>query len=160
GDARTFGRGIAYGSARREHHLNVRADEIGLDPDQPSHFADWLELGETARSGFLPREVYGDYLTRQLSAAVNGARAKIHLHPHQAVALERAAHGYRVVLDDGSSFASDRVVLAVGALPPQPLPMLDGELAHAPGYVGWPWQEGALDAIAPEARVLVVGTGL
>ena len=64
------------------------------------------------------------------------------------------------MLDDGSSIASDRVVLALGALPPQPLPMLEGALAHHPTYIGWPWREGALETIAPEARVLIVGTGL
>ena len=42
----TFGRGVAYGEARLEHLLNVRARDLGATRDYPGEFADWLHLTE------------------------------------------------------------------------------------------------------------------
>ncbi len=67
-----YGPGVAYGTADREHLLNVPAGKISAFPDQPNHFLDWLkahraEPGEAGIDGisadaFLPRKVYGQYL--------------------------------------------------------------------------------------------------
>jgi uncharacterized NAD(P)/FAD-binding protein YdhS len=64
------GRGVAYGTKRGEHLLNVAARNMSAFPDHPNHFLDWLrtrceyaELPDTMlRESFLPRRVYGDYL--------------------------------------------------------------------------------------------------
>src|SRR5271169_1627662 len=37
-----LGRGIAYGTRRPEHLLNVVARNMSAFPDLPSHFVDWL----------------------------------------------------------------------------------------------------------------------
>eukprot|EP01034_Spumella_vulgaris_P020994 gene20994-26930_t len=64
------GRGIAYGTSRPEHLLNVAARNMSALPDPPHHFVEWLrtrtefaavpeaELRET----FIPRRIYGDYV--------------------------------------------------------------------------------------------------
>src|SRR5690606_6085336 len=56
---RGFGGGVAYGEARPEHVLNVRARELGLDADDPEDFANWFNLGDRGRNAFLPRQLYG-----------------------------------------------------------------------------------------------------
>lgn len=156
----SYARGVAYGEARPEHLLNVRASDLGATPDQPGGFADWLNLTDRARGSYLPRLLYGEYLHAQLQTAVAGSTAAFSQIRHEAIAVERASAGFRVHLADGSDFLSDRVVLAVGALPPQPLPGVGPRLAIHPSYLGWPWQDGAIDAIAADARLLIVGTGL
>lgn len=156
----SYGRGVAYGEARPEHLLNVRASDLGATPDRPGGFADWLNLTDRARGSYLPRLLYGEYLHAQLQTAVAGSTAGFSQIRHEAIAVERASAGFRVHLADGSDFVSDRVVLAVGALPPQPLAGVGPRLAIHPNYLGWPWQDGAIDAIAPDARLLIVGTGL
>ncbi|UJB18992.1 MULTISPECIES: FAD/NAD(P)-binding protein [Lysobacter] len=160
GQTESYGRGVAYGEARPEHLLNVRASDLGATPDRPGGFADWLNLTDRARGSYLPRLLYGEYLHAQLQTAVAGSTAGFSQIRHEAIAVERASAGFRVHLADGSDFVSDRVVLALGALPPQPLPGVGPRLAIHPSYLGWPWQDGAIDAIAPDARLLIVGTGL
>ena len=75
-----LGRGVAYGTNRSEHVLNVAARNMSAVPDHPDHFLDWLrtrveyrDLPEPQlRETFVPRRVFGDYLTRiaaQLSAS-------------------------------------------------------------------------------------------
>ncbi|HEY0332658.1 MAG TPA: FAD/NAD(P)-binding protein [Stenotrophomonas sp.] len=160
GMADSFGSGVAYGAARPEHLLNVRARDMGIDPEEPAGFADALHLGDSGRQEFLPRLAYADYLRGELSAAMASAAAHIVCQPHEAIAVERTARGYRVFLASGEAFDSDRVVLAVGALAPQTLAGIGPRLSVHPRYIGWPWQPEVLDRIAPQARVLIVGTGL
>ena len=155
----TFARGMAYGETRAEHVLNVRAGHLGADPDNPEEFADWLNLGRQGRQGFLPRLAYGEYLTDRLQKAKERAD-NLTLLRQEAIAINRLGDGFRVHLDDGSYFASDRVVLALGALPPQRLIGIGPRLARHSRYIAWPWQDDALDQIDSQARVLIIGTGL
>ena len=155
----TFARGVAYGQARPEHLLNVRAGQLGTRPEAPDDFATWLSLGPRGRDEFLPRVAYGDYLAERLREA-HEAAGNLSLVRQEAIAISRVGEGYRVHLDDGGYFASDRVVLALGALPPQRLAGVGPRLAQSPRYIGWPWQDDALERIETDARVLIVGTGL
>lgn len=155
----TFARGVAYGQARPEHLLNVRAGQLGARPEAPDDFATWLSLGPRGRDEFLPRVAYGDYLTERLREA-HEAAGNLSLVRQEAIAISRVGEGFRVHLDDGGYFASDRVVLALGALPPQRLAGIGPRLAQSPRYIGWPWQDDALERIEADARVLIVGTGL
>ncbi|MEE7560457.1 pyridine nucleotide-disulfide oxidoreductase, partial [Xanthomonas sp. Kuri4-2] len=77
GMAESFGAGVAYGAARPEHLLNVRAKDLGIDPDHPGGFADTLHLGEGGRLDFLPRLAYGDYLRGELEGALAASTAPI-----------------------------------------------------------------------------------
>ncbi|HEY0502998.1 MAG TPA: FAD/NAD(P)-binding protein [Lysobacter sp.] len=161
----SFGRGVAYGEARPEHLLNVRARDLGATADHPGEFADWLNLTDRARTSFLPRLVYGEYLHSRLLTAQQLSLAAFNRIEQEAIAIEREGAAFRVHLADGSDFLSDRVVLTVGALPPQPLPGIGPRLAVHPSYIAWPWQNGldgvgAIDHIAPTQRVLIIGTGL
>jgi uncharacterized NAD(P)/FAD-binding protein YdhS len=155
----TFARGVAYGETRPEHVLNVRAGHLGADPDNPGEFADWLNLGKQGREGFLPRLAYGEYLSDRLQQAKDRA-SNLTLLRQEAIAINRLGDGFRVHLDDGSYFASDQVVLALGALPPQRLIGIGPRLARHPRYIAWPWQDDALNQIDSDARVLIIGTGL
>lgn len=162
GSPESFARGVAYGTRRAEHYLNVRASELGIDPDAPADFADWLELEMPTRDGFLPRALYGDYLAHRLDEATAAAQGRVLLHTLRldAVSAERVGTRYRVYLSDGSDFVATRVVLALGALPPQPLAELAPSLLAHARYVASPWEEAALAKVDPDAAVLVVGTGL
>jgi len=158
GQPETFGRGVAYGAARPEHLLNVRAKDLGADAAVPSGFADTLALGERGRLDFLPRLAYGEYLQSRLQQAAEAARGLARIE-EEAVAVDRVPGGFQVLLANGEDFFSEVVVLAVGALPPQRLAGVGPRLAVDRRYIGWPWQDGAIETIAPEARLLIVGAG-
>ncbi len=51
GVAETFGSGIAYGAARPEHLLNVRAKDLGIDAQVPGAFADTPASGRERPAG-------------------------------------------------------------------------------------------------------------
>src|SRR5580693_3672840 len=65
-----MGRGLAYGTRRPEHLLNVAARNMSAFRDEPDHFLRWLRTRSEfdtvpeieLRERFIPRMVYGDYL--------------------------------------------------------------------------------------------------
>ena len=73
------------------------------------------------------------------------------------VSLERVTDGFRIY-SHGGSFIAARVVLAPGALPPQPM---SADAVWSPARTtSPPVQRWRAERIRPQARVLVVGTGL
>jgi uncharacterized NAD(P)/FAD-binding protein YdhS len=164
---RNFGRGLAYTTGNPIHLLNVRAGNMSAFPDQPDHFVRWLqnlpadqraEIGEpnTATldaSTFVPRRVYGNYIQELLGDKIwrEGQGHNFFLLTDEAVALHRDGKGLSLELAVGRRYPVDHAVLAVGNFPPT---------ASTPGYFGDPWSPTCFEGLAPDAPVLILGTGL
>lgn len=159
-----IGRGLAYDSSDSAHRINVPALKMNLDFDDEGHFEQWLAAsGYSAHDPaaqlpgaiFPTRAAFGAYVNahvRQLGSTVTHRKATA-----RAIIPDR--DGYRVSLDGGEDIPAETVVLAVGHTPPQTPGSLSA-LQGRPGFVANPWQPDALRAIAPDHRVLIVGTGL
>jgi uncharacterized NAD(P)/FAD-binding protein YdhS len=166
-----LGRGVAYGTLRPEHLLNVVARNMSAFPDIPSHFVDWLRNRAdfadipTAdlREQFVPRRVYGDYLQDllfwQSQPLAGSGRVQFHLVEDEVVDMAPAGRGAQLVLKGGDTLQADRVVLATGNLAPHDL-IPPGPVREHPAYCANPWQ-GWYEKL-PDSRedVLLVGTGL
>ena len=165
------GPGLAYGAAKPWHRLNVPAQrmELGLSPS----FTEWLsnyrvetagavkEAG-TLEQAFVPRFLFGRYLSELLEKAVNAGRVVV--RRGRTVRLEHVGQGHVVLaLEDRRTVTSSKVVLATGNLPPTPLPVksIDGRLLiDVPRYFGDPWSREAVTDLDEQAAVLLIGTGL
>ncbi len=160
-----LGAGLAYGSVRDEHLLNVPASRMSARADTPEHFADWLArrrlLTAAPQHHFARRRDYADYLTDSLGESLRTSRYHHGLHhePHRAVGLHPLRGGWLVSLDDGSQIWSRNVVLALGNLPSMaPPPGLEAIVGET-GYVHDPWQP---DSRLPDQdeQVALIGAGL
>ncbi|MFZ4805503.1 MAG: FAD/NAD(P)-binding protein [Synechococcus lacustris] len=169
-----FGTGLAYGTTDPGHLLNVSAGNMSAHPSDPGHLLRWLELnrepleglllGPIDASSFLPRQVFGFYLTSVLEEA--------RIHAGDGLKLERitadvvdlqpigAAGGFRLSLGDGRELQADRVVLAWGntAIP------VEATRTANPSGSDRHWRQGwaadATEGLDPDASVLLLGTGL
>jgi uncharacterized NAD(P)/FAD-binding protein YdhS len=166
-----FGGGVAYGTKSPDHLLNVTADRMGLWPDDPEHFVRWLrehreEEGvpdQFDEQGFLPRRLYGAYISALLNDADAESADDVELTRVVGEVIdleERNGGGALLKLQDGTEIPADQVVLALGNLPgaypiPRPLPIY-----HTPRYVHVPWRADALGGIQTQDDVLLVGQGL
>jgi uncharacterized NAD(P)/FAD-binding protein YdhS len=157
-----LGAGVAYASPAREHVLNVTADRMSLFPDDPQDFVRYLEDAGIAIGavGFAPRGLYGAYVAERLEAAVARSPARFEHRAARVEDLEQAANRWRVTSSAGV-LEADRVVLATGHGPPV-VPAALTKLVGAadPRVVVDPYASGALEAVAPEETLLLVGTGL
>jgi uncharacterized NAD(P)/FAD-binding protein YdhS len=67
--------------------------------------------------------------------------------------------GLALTLADGTPFAVDRAVLAIGNFPPSPPPVGDPGFYDTAAYRPDPWAPDLLEGLDPMAPVLMIGTG-
>ena len=162
----TFARGVAYGTTSERHLLNVRAASMSMFAGRPRGFLDFVQRDDPVIAGtdFLPRRRYGDYLEAELARALQHGKAHGHdvnIIPFTVDALVPERDGVTVIHGE-ESHQADAAVLALGALPPQPLPGVSADALASDCYVVDPWRLlAAVDQLQPQPRrVVLIGLGL
>ena len=168
---RPAGRGVAFGTRRIEHLLNVAARNMSAFPEMPDHFLQWLTTRceyDTVpdielRERFIPRMTYGDYLRslmhQQLQFPGESALVRTTFVDADAVDIVREGRGAAIQLADGSRIETERVVLATGNEPPAPFPG-SAELSDHPAWIGNPWQAWETRLPTTGGTIVLLGTGL
>ena len=162
--AARIARGVAFATAGGTHLLNVPAARMSALADDPEHFLRWLRRhagAAVSADTFVARGLYGEYLAETLEcASVRAGRRVVQRRRGMATDVVEGVQP-RVHLADGSFVEADRVVLALGNMPPRDPSVLAGAAFYASDrYHANPWAEGALDGVDVESDVLLVGTGL
>ncbi len=168
---RATGRGVAYGTRRGEHLLNVAARNMSAFPHFPDHFVQWLRTRSEyeqvpeieLRERFIPRLTYGDYLRGLMQHHLLAPPASM---PTVTTFVEDevtdvVAHGdgANLHLARGTTMEADRVVLATGNETPTGFPGAEGLEDH-PAWVGNPWLPWDNRIPASGGTVVLLGTGL
>lgn len=156
------GEGLAYGAAHPSHVLNVRAGNMSALPDDPGHFARWLEargVPDAAKS-FASRVTYGIYLREMLDAALATSNGRLTVRYGEVVDAVETGRGVGLKLADGGTIDADAAVFAVGNLPPHDPPGLADGVLPDDLYKGDPWAGDVADGLTADDTVLVIGTGL
>ena len=149
----SLGRGLAYATDDPRHLLNVRVANMSAFADAPEHLFQWLRARDGADCpqpfSFLSRADYGDYLAdlARETLATGPARRRRAL----CLDIEERPDGVRLALSNGETLDADFAILATGH---DAKPTLGGLPAEQP------WSAGALDGLAPDAPILIVGSGL
>ncbi|WP_232495716.1 FAD/NAD(P)-binding protein [Novosphingobium kaempferiae] len=152
-------KGVAFGTRRPEHLLNVRASNMSAFPDDTGHFLRWMDFSDADEANrFVPRLTYGMYLREQLVAALAKAGPDARIVDGEACSIEFGDTAAEVRLADGDTVVARAVVLALGNFPPAPHPVLEG--VPEPLYCPDPWNAAALEGLAGLDHVMVVGSGL
>jgi uncharacterized NAD(P)/FAD-binding protein YdhS len=158
------GRGLAYSADNPNHLLNVRVENMSALPEHPNHFRDWLERRTEKKAdalAFVSRGVYGAYIEEILATAVASASGRVSINPITADCVEiRRNGGWTLGLSDGRAISADAVALCLGHFPPQFPGSAGAALATDPRAIRDPWRSQGLAGIAPDDRVLILGSGL
>lgn len=158
-DAGGLAKGLAFGTKRPEHLLNVRASNMSAFPDDKDHFLRWMGFASADQANrFVPRLAYGQYLHEQLVGALAKSGDRAALRDGEAIGVEFGGEGALLRMAGGEAIRCRAVVLALGNFPPRPIPALSA----LPPDLGFddPWARGAtVDADSAE-HILLIGTGL
>lgn len=154
------GRGTAYSTTEDAHLLNVVAGRMGAWADKPGDFAESAAAEGYAADDYVPRMRYGEYLTGILEKARQ--TGLVTLAPSDAHAAERTAHGWAIMLADGSRVEARALVLAQGNQAPEPPALAHGVPKEL--FINDPWSDEGRRAVSMAAAsggdVLIIGTGL
>ncbi len=161
------GRGLAYSTTDPDHRLNVPHVKMTLDTSQPDHYARWLASGEAPEFSadavmpggaiFTPRSVFGAYVGAHLKPFLATGRIR-HLQS-RAIAARPEGGVWRIGLEDGQTLIAGDLVLAASH-PPPGVPREIAALAGSALLIADAYAPGALDGIAPQEEVLILGSGL
>jgi uncharacterized NAD(P)/FAD-binding protein YdhS len=131
-------------------------------PDDPEHFLEWARIDHDPKvspNDYLPRPVYGQYVTSLLQQEIERYPGKIEHVQDEAVSLARIGDTAEIRLRSGRVLFADKVVIALGNFPPGD-PRLPGRTPHNQRYVSNPWKSTALGDVAQDKSVLLLGSGL
>jgi uncharacterized NAD(P)/FAD-binding protein YdhS len=154
-----FACGLAYGAAADEAILNSRAADMGLVPERPGEFADWLGLEGTARDAFLSRRLYGDYLRQAFEAMRAASPFPVRVVREEVRAIRPGPAGYTVCTADAAETVP-LVALALGPLPAGPLAGGPGPAGDHPRWIDDPWRTDWVSSLREDSRVVILGSGL
>lgn len=162
--AADFGLGFAYGHAAHSKFLlnnDVACMNVGgfhawlsahrarwqarLEQESDTAVQNWLRRHRYSLDAgasdptlylpmFLPRRVFGMFLSDWLSDSLERARRRgvtIELFPERACAVDREGGALHVTTGQGTRLTTRVLILAAGSLPPDPNPSVQ----HAQGYV-------------------------
>ena len=159
-----LGRGMAYTAPDRDHRLNAAPEGHTLDPDDPGDLRRWLEATGVLASDpesvadngvvYVRRHDYGRYVGDRV-----GEQPSIRHLRDTAIDVVPGTASVTVRTAAGATLACELVVIATGNARPRLPPPLDGLGGH-PAVIEDPGDLERIRAIAPDARVLLVGGAL
>jgi uncharacterized NAD(P)/FAD-binding protein YdhS len=155
--------GVAYGACDDEHLLNVPAARMGAFSERPSGFLEWLEQefpGRFRADDFAPRALFGRYLMQSVQSVLAESKACAAFVRDAVVHIEPLGRKYELLLASGRTVLARGVVLAPG-LPQARAPWrhVDEGIARRL-VVPDPWDQSAFRGVAPDAEIVLVGSGL
>jgi uncharacterized NAD(P)/FAD-binding protein YdhS len=158
-DADRLAKGLAFGTLRPEHLLNVRASNMSAFPDDKDHFLRWMGFSsEDQANRFVPRLAYGQYLREQLVKALASSGNRAEVRDGEAVDAAFDDAGITLRLADESSVRCRALVMALGNFPPRSIPILSA----LPNDIRFddPWAPDATTGVQDAGHILLIGSGL
>lgn len=168
-----IGRGTAYSATVPCQLLNVPAGNMSAFPDAPEDFLSWARttgrwreyapwVTELSASTFLPRALYGEYLSHLLQTEVERSAAshRVEVINDEITDLESSEAGISVQSLNHGSWQSDACVLALGNFPPQPPVEYQIAVGDSVRYHFSPWAPDVLPTLAGSTSCLFIGSGL
>lgn len=153
-----LGQGQAYHKGHPSFRLNVRAELMKIDPDQPRDFPQWANAwlddpeAHTAAGAFYRRRDFARYLTEKLDGVLAGKTLE-----QIPARVARLTPSWRITTEDGDDYAADTIVLATGNPPPAPALAVTGSGQRV---ISDPWRGDWRGDIQPDDDVVVIGGGL
>ena len=159
-----IGRGVAFGTTRDSHLLNVPAGRMGAFPDDIEGFHRWLTdkgFGFDSHD-FVPRVKYGEYLRDVFTEASENSPSNVRLNVVDDEAVDMSVNGdsAEVMLRSGEILPSTHVVLAFGNFKPPHPTVSDLSFVSSGRYFQDPWSSELYDSLDPDDSIFIVGTGL
>ena len=114
--------GAAY-STNEEHLLNVPVEKMGAFSNEPEHFLNWCRTNKiSAQAGdYLPRKLYREYIHTILANEISktGGKKKLKRIIGEAADININKNKAYVTVNESKELSGDKVVLALGNLPPK-----------------------------------------
>ncbi len=167
----SLNRGAAYNPYSSKHLLNVIAGKMGAFPDQPGHFLQWVMERPSFSAkdqtlifnSFLPRLLYGEYITEIWKDALVQAKEKnikVTVIDGMVNDLDIREGGIFLTLGDGQGLMVNDAVIATGNQVPGNPRIANPDFYKSEQYFQNPWKIESVKEVPDTWPVLIIGNGL
>ena len=156
-----FCKGLAYSTDEDVHLLNVRASNMSVFVDEPTHFVNWLAQQQLPFSSqdFVPRTVYGQYLSTTFNALKeSNANVTITCLAEEVTAVNKSGDDYLVSAKEVHQ--AQQVVLAFGNFLPAHPRSIHTDFQQSHRYFQNAFSSQVVKSAINQESVLIVGSGL
>jgi len=167
----TFNKGVAFSPYSKKHLLNVSTAKMSAFADDPNHFLDWVMKQSAYQNkdktiianSFLPRYLYGQYLTdiwKETIHSKNAGKVKINIIEAYVIDLDVDETTVSVVLSDNESLTFDACVIASGNNIPGNPKIKNTSFFNSKKYFQNPWNIDCVSNTNSKKPILIIGNGL
>ncbi len=163
-------KGVAYNPYSSKHLLNVTTSKMSAFPDLPGHFLDWVKRhpayedieSHLVANSFLPRKLYGDYLSDIWTLAKDSMPEMHRIIEKNSciVDLQHSTDGYILTDAHDNTFEAQKVLLATGNETPGDVQDVDFSTLDNSVYFRNPWDNKCVLGTDPSLPILILGNGL
>ncbi len=154
--------GAAY-STNEEHLLNVPVEKMGAFSNEPEHFLNWCRTNKiSAQAGdYLPRKLYREYIHTILANEISktGGKKKLKRIIGEAADININKNKAYVTVNESKELSGDKVVLALGNLPPKNPDTINKLYLRDIRYKPDPWKPDIFKNLKPDDAIIFIGSG-
>lgn len=167
-----FNKGFAYNPYSKRQLLNVITAKMSAFAEKPDHFLDWVMQQKDfvnqdraiVANSFLPRFVYGEYLSdvwKNILPLATSKNIKIKLIEKKVSDISINEDQITIETEKGNIEIMDVCVIATGnQVPRNPSIKNDRFYKNSKNYFQNPWSFDSVSNIKSDKPVLIIGNGL
>lgn len=166
----SIGKGIAYTPYSKKHLLNVSSEKMSALPNSPNHFLEWVmtrdeycsEDPKIISKSFLPRYLYGEYLTDIWLDTIKVAilkKIKLNIINDHVIDLSSSDTGVKLKLTDKNIDCNECIIATGNQIPRNPQ-IKNLNYFKSPTYFQNPWTIDSVSNLNNDLPILIIGNGL
>lgn len=156
-----FCKGLAYSTSDENHLLNVRASNMSVFTDEPTHFVNWLveqKLNYT-KDSFVPRNIYGEYIKSTLDS-LSRKNNLVNISLINAEVIDIVKDIEINLKTDTNIYKSQAVVLALGNFLPAHPRSIKNDFIASSNYFHNAFSKDVISNVRNKKNVAIIGSGL
>ncbi len=156
-----FCKGLAYSTIDDQHLLNVRANNMSVFTDEPTHFTNWLNNHSAQFSGndFVPRKLFGEYVQATFDDFKNtNPLVSIQQIAEEVIDIEKKENVFQ--LKTSQTYSAQTLVLALGNFLPAHPRSISKEFIESENYFQNAFHPTLIQQAITKKDITIIGSGL
>lgn len=156
-----FCKGLAYSTSDEQHLLNVRASNMSIFTDEPTHFVNWLSQYHPTfnANDFVPRKLFGEYVTDTFeNMKLINPLVSIEKIKEEVIDIQKTADEFE--LKTFHLYTAKKIVLALGNFLPAHPHSKSKDFISAENYFQNAFHPDLTQHFVRKKNITIVGSGL
>ena len=156
-----FCKGFAYSTSEEQHLLNVRANNMSIFADEPTHFVNWLSKHHPQfnANDFVPRKLFGEYVQSTFDELKNtNSLISLLQITEEVTTIDKINNEFEIKASQ--KYKVQKVVLALGNFLPAHPRSISKEFIESQNYFQNAFHSSIIHQVILKKSITIIGSGL